>query len=965
MSLRLFCSKMPTGLTFSFLVFLLPSVFTLRNPNHIYFLHERGDISLKGPNNPGNGPVVWEWKPHSGQEIQQLVTFAKDYWGNWDAQWTRYRNNYLYQNIIRDHGTINLQIRKPTFKLAGSFILTQTHPRNKILKWYEIFGLNVESSLQQPEVGSDVTLSCTISKLSDKVSLHWKQRDSSEQNRRKTDQIQLNNTVYQIIKHVAVKDEKSYVCEVQENGSIILTGEGDFSVTEYLYGKSYTIYRSGTDHSELNLICYFYSVYSINSAAWSWRSHHRQNQENQIANAGKSQLININRTYFRSRLVLTMANFNGKNFNVRIVPVLFEDSGIYTCSLGSNKYVTIKLITVKVTAEPPDAVTEGDTVTLTCSVSDVTESMRLVWINSDGKTVEEKPLNGWNGEEKSLRLIIQKADRGKENWICALLYQNRPQVLVPYYQEPSGFPSYIYLLHQEGNFVLKGPENPGNGPIVLEWRPHSGQQTTYQLGTFHSEDQRWAVQWSDKYNNIPGISQRIREDWGTLNLRIRKPTFELAGLFTWTQTQPSKKILKQFEVFGIKVETDSQRPVIGSDITLSCTISRLSDTVSLHWKPRDSSQQNRRNNIDEIHLNNTVYLIVRQVGAENQNLYTWEVHENDSIVLSGNTNVDVDLELHNIIYTLYRSVTDHSELYLSCEVQSDYTETKWTWSSRYFQNQKEEIASTYRSEPININRTYFGSRLVPTETNFNGNNFNVQIVPVLFEDSGIYTCSLGSYNFVTIKLITVKVTTEPPDAVTEGDTVTLTCSVSDVTESMRLVWISSDGKTVAEKTLKEQKQEEDVLQLIIQKTDRDRENWTCVLLHQNTPKVLIPYYLKFNSRSTFKHTNVVIFGSLALLLIIILALVLSLRKCKVAEDNETLVPETSSFADYAEVNQKAKEDNTEREDIHYGSVIFQEKAQGHRHGIQRNKQSSDTNPAHSKEDDSSVIYAQIAQVKQK
>ncbi|XP_078391725.1 uncharacterized protein LOC144674077 [Cetorhinus maximus] len=418
--------------------------------------------------------------------------------------------------------------------------------------------------------------------------------------------------------------------------------------------------------------------------------------------------------------------------------------------------VTITLITVKVTAEPSDAVTEGDTVTLTCSVSDVTESMRLVWIDSDGKTVVEKTLNGRNREEKSLKLIILKAERGGGKWICVLFHENKPQVSAPYYLEPSGSQNDIYFSHEEGFFVLKGPDNPGNGSIVWEWRPHSGNQTTKQLGTFHKDDQRWAVQWSDEYINIPDISQRIHKDWGTLNLRIRNPTFKLAGMFTWSQTQPRKKILKQYEVFGIKVETDSQRPVMGSDITLSCTISRLSDTVSLHWKQRGSSQQNGRKNTDEIHLNNTVYLIVRHVGAGNQNLYTWEVQENNSIVLTGYTNVDVDWDLHNKKYTLYRPSTDHSELALICEVHSESTKTKWTWSSRYFQNQEKEIASAYKSQPIDVNRTYFGNRLVPTETNFNGKNFSVRIVPILFDDAGAYTCISGKYKMVTIKLITVK-----------------------------------------------------------------------------------------------------------------------------------------------------------------------------------------------------------------
>ncbi|XP_078392417.1 uncharacterized protein LOC144675648, partial [Cetorhinus maximus] len=294
-----------------------------------------------------------------------------------------------------------------------------------------------EASRQWPLVGSDITLSCTISRLSDTVSLHWKQRDSSQQNRGKTDQILLNNTAYLIVKHVTGEDGKLYECEVKENGSNVITGNADISVDKYLYGKSYTLYRSGTDHSELYLICYGDYKSNFHSAAWSWTSHHLPILEETIASVSSSQVINVNSVHFENRLVPTEANFNGVNFSVRIVPVLFEDAGVYKCSLGSSEMVTITLITVKVTAEPSDAVTEGDTVTLTCSVSDVTESMRLVWIDSDGKTVVEKTLNGRNREEKSLKLIILKAERGGGKWICVLFHENKPQVSAPYYLEPS------------------------------------------------------------------------------------------------------------------------------------------------------------------------------------------------------------------------------------------------------------------------------------------------------------------------------------------------------------------------------------------------------------------------------------------------------------------------------------------------------------------------------------------------
>ncbi|XP_048459859.1 uncharacterized protein LOC109927663 isoform X2 [Rhincodon typus] len=348
------------------------------------------------------------------------------------------------------------------------------------------------------------------------------------------------------------------------------------------------------------------------------------------------------------------------------------------------------------------------------------------------------------------------------------------------------------------------------------------------------------------------------------------------------------------------------------------------------------------------------------------------------------------------MYTLYRSVTDHSELELICEVDSVLIETKWTWSSP-LKTQDKEIASSYKSKPVNINNTCFGSRLVRPVTSFTDRFFSMRIVPVQFEDAGVYRCSQGSDKHLTINLVTVKA--ELSDEETEGDSVPLTCSVSHVTESMRLVWINSDGKIVAEKTFKEQKQKEDNLQLIIQKFDRDRMNWTCILFHQNTPKVLIPYYLKFTKPYTVQPTDAIVFGSLALL-IIILVIILTLRRCRRAgkqgsesqrskpvqrrenredafqlysnineiqqmQDTESPVLETSSFPEYAIVNRKAKANNAEREDIHYGSINFHKTATGSKQGTertQRNKQPSVVELGASNENDSS-IYAQIAQVR--
>ncbi|XP_032868260.1 uncharacterized protein LOC116966223 [Amblyraja radiata] len=243
---RSLCNSLPAGLMLGFFVFLLQPVSTQKNRNRMYFLDNGDDIVLNGPDNAEKATViVWEWKPHSGKEIGNLSTFRRtgNYWIKDNAA------GNLYPEMKVNTSTLALTIDKPTFKLAGIFTLNQTEPIKQILKQYEIFGMKVEASPRRPLLGSDVTLSCTISRLSDTVSLHWRPMDSSQQNRSNTDQIRLDNTVYLMVQHVTVEDGKLYVCEVRENGNILHTSNGDFTVNKYLYNGIYTLYRSSTGHT--------------------------------------------------------------------------------------------------------------------------------------------------------------------------------------------------------------------------------------------------------------------------------------------------------------------------------------------------------------------------------------------------------------------------------------------------------------------------------------------------------------------------------------------------------------------------------------------------------------------------------------------------------------------------------------------------------------------------------------------
>ncbi|XP_032868270.1 uncharacterized protein LOC116966233 [Amblyraja radiata] len=147
---RFLCISLPAGLMFGVFVFLLRPVSTQKIRNQIYFLDNEGDIVLNRPDNPGSDTVVWEWEPHSGRGKQTVVSLRYQYNGTWSKQWGNgWGNTDKNQEVDVDDHTGNLAITKPRFKWSGLFTLTETHPRNQILKQYEIYGMKVN------EVGSN------------------------------------------------------------------------------------------------------------------------------------------------------------------------------------------------------------------------------------------------------------------------------------------------------------------------------------------------------------------------------------------------------------------------------------------------------------------------------------------------------------------------------------------------------------------------------------------------------------------------------------------------------------------------------------------------------------------------------------------------------------------------------------------------------------------------------------------
>eukprot|EP00061_Rhincodon_typus_P015342 g42957.t1 len=148
-----------------------------------------------------------------------------------------------------------------------------------------------------------------------------------------TNQIQLNNTVYLILKDSQVDDAEQYACEIQDNGRTVhsVPIELTFSTCKYkvyfaFYGISFVVsigFGAGGD-----------SNFGLGPAL---------KEGEQQVNGNKKDKGNASISKIQNRVILKQ--FDGMSFPLQIFPVQFEDAGTYTCTMDTMEAVKIKLIT--------------------------------------------------------------------------------------------------------------------------------------------------------------------------------------------------------------------------------------------------------------------------------------------------------------------------------------------------------------------------------------------------------------------------------------------------------------------------------------------------------------------------------------------------------------------------------------------------------------------------------------------
>ncbi|XP_072369039.1 uncharacterized protein [Scyliorhinus torazame] len=267
-------------------------------------------------------------------------------------------------------------------------------------------------------------------------------------------------------------------------------------------------------------------------------------------------------------------------------------------------------------------------------------------------------------------------------------------------------------------------------------------------------------------------------------------------------------------------------------------------------------------------------------------------------------------------YTSYWPIFDHGLIDLSCKSKSKQNVSTWYWRNDSQIARIRLVSSADKKDERNTNNLDIQNRI--RLKNFDGMSFPLQISPAQFEDAGNYECTMDTMHLVKIELITMQVSAIPSHPLTEGDSVSLACSISQVSNSTRLVWMDNGRNIlVKEKTFNLSGEGKYSLSLFIPKIGQHNRRWTCLVFNRSMLKIHIVYRLAVNERNKNADLNY-IFIPVVWVLLCLSALIMScLRKIN-----------STATDDRREITFRNIISNSEQnsEEIHYASVIFQQRS---------------------------------------
>ncbi|KAK1165874.1 hypothetical protein AOXY_G14520 [Acipenser oxyrinchus oxyrinchus] len=409
--------------------------------------------------------------------------------------------------------------------------------------------------------------------------------------------------------------------------------------------------------------------------------------------------------------------------------------------------------------------------------------------------------------------------------------------------------------------------------FVWQWTPHDGRFKKVQLVTVKHSKGYPGAQYSWTRTSEHNIYYRNFDD-GENGTLIIKSKFENAGHYTFKQIQPNSTVLAMFDVFAFKSIPfwwDSIPP--GFDVTRACTISRLPESSRLQWKHKGSLSA-----ATKFHYNNTAVIIIQNVDEHSTGNYSCGLLKKETYLHGFHNTLTLATSAFDSRYTLYRDGANRSEVQLICRSANRHDTAQWTWRSES-SSQPIRIASAIRNGPVGIFVKGVGQRIRSPVTVYDGHYFPLHISPVVFQDAGIYICYTDNYIYVSITLITVQVSVEPPGVLAIGDEANLTCTVSGVRERIRLVWLRDDDGTVVKEETLSASDSGRSLALFIPRVSTEQLKWACVVFQESLPRAYFPIEINAEEMQTAFGDPVLVIVAcvcLVLLKIFITALVICL-----------------------------------------------------------------------------------------
>ncbi|XP_051564686.1 uncharacterized protein LOC127447121 [Myxocyprinus asiaticus] len=394
-----------------------------------YFVSEaRNDtLTITAPRVKTAGTeFCWRWTSHDGRHINMSIVCANASDGQ--PLWTIKTDSFHLENISR------LNVLKH-FENAGEYTFVESKPSVDILAKFEVFVLKAyppfgtfmsknDSRLSFVQRGTDVTLRCEVSLLSESPTLQW------ERDRGQTSNTTLlyNNSAYIILHSVDEQSEGKYQCRLTGDGGVETVNIFTLNVTRYSQMKRHAIYRQSSNNSSLSLICKSKKVYP--SLKWTWEP--RPNSQIEMIAVEKGREVQVKGPIKLGRNSYT--TYNGQDFIFHISPVKFNYSGTYKCIVNENTvYTAIIVHTIRVFGEPPRGVLRNQSVVLTCELSNVSDLVTLAWLRMEGNRgvlVKQQILTEKN---KNITLTVSVNQTSLQtdslHWQCAVFTENTLRAL--------------------------------------------------------------------------------------------------------------------------------------------------------------------------------------------------------------------------------------------------------------------------------------------------------------------------------------------------------------------------------------------------------------------------------------------------------------------------------------------------------------------------------------------------------